>query len=171
MDTVDKATRNRIMRSIKGAGTALEARMYREAILPAIAEFKAENPSNGGRFGLFNWGFGNGMLESQRADLPGKPDFVVANKVAIFVDGCFWHAHKACGADLKRPKANWRFWKAKLQGNRRRDARKTRELRVRGFSVVRLHECEKSVVLAKRMVRAFENRFGKKSIERLVGIR
>ncbi|MGH9604943.1 MAG: very short patch repair endonuclease [Terracidiphilus sp.] len=54
--------------------------------------------------------------------LPGTPDF--ANKTkrwAIFVHGCFWHAHEACRLAVK-PKTNVAYWIPKLDRNKERDA-------------------------------------------------
>ncbi|GGK44763.1 very short patch repair endonuclease [Salinarimonas ramus] len=74
--------------------------------------------------------------------LPGSPDF--ANKSrgwAIFVNGCFWHHHTACGR-ATLPKNNADFWRAKFAANRSRDARKISELRRTGMRVVVVWECE-----------------------------
>jgi DNA mismatch endonuclease, patch repair protein len=72
--------------------------------------------------------------------LPGKPDFVFPkSKLAVFVDGCFWHGH-GCGRNLK-PKRNATLWREKFAANRRRDARVVRELRSAGWRVVRIWEC------------------------------
>jgi DNA mismatch endonuclease (patch repair protein) len=52
------------------------------------------------------------------ANIVGRPDIVfVAKRLAIFVDGCFWHGC-AC---KRRPKRNALYWIPKIQGNRRRD--------------------------------------------------
>lgn len=75
--------------------------------------------------------------DSHATDLPGRPDFVFRDaKVAIFVDGDFWHG--------------WRFpqwrdklsekWEAKIEGNRKRDARNRRRLRGMGWTVVGIWE-------------------------------
>src|SRR5579863_5871093 len=75
--------------------------------------------------------------EGHARDLPGRPDFVFRQeKVAVFVDGDFWHG--------------WRFpqwqdkltekWEAKIGGNRRRDVRNHGRLRRMGWLVVRLWE-------------------------------
>ena len=73
--------------------------------------------------------------------LPGKPDFVWPRlKVAVFVDGCFWHGHD-CGRNL-RPKTNPERWSAKIHNNQRRDRRVVRELRVMGWSAIRIWECQ-----------------------------
>ena len=76
--------------------------------------------------------------------LPGSPD--LANKSrrwAIFVNGCFWHHHTSC-AKATLPKRNRVFWSAKLESNRRRDAKKIRQLRAAGYRVLLLWECKVS---------------------------
>ncbi len=70
----------------------------------------------------------------------GRPDFVFrAVKTAVFVDGCFWHA---CPRHKRVPKDNRPFWKAKLERNVERDREVNRELRRRGWRVVRVWEHE-----------------------------
>ncbi len=72
------------------------------------------------------------------ADLPGKPDvYFPRAKLAIFLDGCFWHGCRKCG---HIPKSNSMFWCTKIELNRRRDRRNNKELRRRGFVVVRVWE-------------------------------
>jgi DNA mismatch endonuclease (patch repair protein) len=72
--------------------------------------------------------------------LSGKPDFVFPKaKLAVFVDGCFWHGH-GCGRNLK-PKRNAALWRKKINGNHRRDPHVTRALRAAGWRVVRIWEC------------------------------
>ena len=72
----------------------------------------------------------------------GRPDFVFPKlKLAVFVDGCFWHA---CPKHISLPVGNRAFWKAKLEANRRRDRLVTRELRSRGWRVLRIWEHELS---------------------------
>jgi DNA mismatch endonuclease, patch repair protein len=81
-------------------------------------------------------------LRGWRRNYPllGKPDFVFPkSKVAVFVDGCFWHGHD-CGRNLK-PKRNAPLWREKFAANRRRDARVTRALRGAGWRVIRIWEC------------------------------
>jgi DNA mismatch endonuclease (patch repair protein) len=70
--------------------------------------------------------------------LPGTPDFFFPQKkLAIFVDGCFWHKCPQCGT---LPKTRADFWLAKLERNRQRDKKITRLLRASGIKVVRLWE-------------------------------
>src|SRR5689334_2680049 len=53
----------------------------------------------------------------------GNPDIVLSkNKIAIFVNGCFWHAHKNCRLN-KLPKSNTNYWTPKILGNAERDKR------------------------------------------------
>jgi DNA mismatch endonuclease (patch repair protein) len=73
-----------------------------------------------------------------------KPDFVFSKpRLAIFVDGCFWHG---CPKHATKPKNNRAFWRRKLAGNKRRDALVNRALRRSGWRVLRIWECD----LAKR---------------------
>ena len=74
--------------------------------------------------------------------LPGRPDFVIKSaKTVIFVHGCFWHAHQGCKL-ARRPKTNRRFWLNKAIDNRRRDRRKTRELRKKAWHVLTVWQCQ-----------------------------
>jgi DNA mismatch endonuclease (patch repair protein) len=58
-------------------------------------------------------------------------------KVAVFVDGCFWHY---CPEHAVLPKNNAEFWRVKLEGNRERDVATTGALEADGWSVVRVWE-------------------------------
>ena len=72
--------------------------------------------------------------------IPGRPDFSFRNqKVAVFVDGCFWHGCPRC---FRLPKQNRAFWKAKIEGNRRRDRTVNARLRRLGWTVFRIRECK-----------------------------
>ncbi len=67
-----------------------------------------------------------------------RPDFVFPKlRVAVFVDGCFWHA---CPQHATQPKGNAAFWRAKLARNQARDRRVTRSLRRAGWRVLRIWE-------------------------------
>lgn len=71
----------------------------------------------------------------------GKPDFVwrIA-KVAIFVDGCFWHGHD-CGKNVT-PKTNAEAWRQKIERNQARDRQTSRKLHEQGWRVIRIWECD-----------------------------
>ncbi len=74
-------------------------------------------------------------------NLPGRPDFVWRRaKVAVFVDGCFWHGHD-CGKNVT-PKTNARSWQEKIERNRARDRKVARALRKEGWTVIRIWECQ-----------------------------
>lgn len=72
--------------------------------------------------------------------LHGRPDFVWPKaRVAVFVDGCFWHGHD-CGKNVT-PKTNEKAWRDKINRNKARDRKATRLLRAEGWIVVRIWEC------------------------------
>ncbi len=69
----------------------------------------------------------------------GTPDVVFeAERLALFVDGCFWHGCPDC---YRRPKTRRKFWDAKVEGNRLRDRRVNGQLKRRGWRVLRFFEC------------------------------
>lgn len=68
----------------------------------------------------------------------GQPDFAFTKqKLAVFVDGCFWHG---CPMHATRPKGNSAFWSTKLDANKARDRKVNRELRAMGWRVLRIWE-------------------------------
>jgi DNA mismatch endonuclease (patch repair protein) len=72
--------------------------------------------------------------------LPGRPDIVFPrHKVAVFVDGCFWHR---CPVHSSAPKTNRAFWEKKISGNCARDAKVSETLHLMGWKVVRFWEHE-----------------------------
>lgn len=81
--------------------------------------------------------------------LEGKPDFVFPKlKLAVFVDGCFWHG---CPLHATQPKSNSDFWQTKLARNRARDRFVTRTLRTHGWKVLRIWEHELAKKNEKRL--------------------
>ena len=117
-DVHDKSTRSRNMAAIRAKNTKPEMIVRR---------------------GLHARGL---RYRLHRRDLPGTPDLVFpALRVALFVNGCFWHAHDGCRY-FKLPKTDPERWRAKLEGNRLRDQRDQHELRVRGWRVLVIWECE-----------------------------
>lgn len=72
---------------------------------------------------------------------PGRPDIAfVSKKVAIFVNGCYWHRCPKC--DYPLPKHNTEFWEEKFSKNKERDKRKIKELKDSGWSVITVWECD-----------------------------
>jgi len=79
----------------------------------------------------------------RHSKLFGKPDFVFTKaKVALFVDGCFWHGCPKCKRLPKSSAVSAAFWHAKIRRNILRDERVSRELRKAGWRVVRARECQ-----------------------------
>lgn len=88
--------------------------------------------------------------------ITGKPDFAFPkHRLAVFVDGCFWHG---CPKHAVQPKGNKEFWSTKLEANKARDSHVNRELRTKGWRVLRIweHDLTKSrqVSALRRVVRA-----------------
>lgn len=74
--------------------------------------------------------------------LPGRPDIVLPKwRAAVFVDGCFWHGHEGCRF-FKLPKSNIEYWERKINHNRARDISDEAVLRMMGWRVFRIWECE-----------------------------
>jgi DNA mismatch endonuclease, patch repair protein len=116
MDTVPKEIRSKIMASVRSEGNRTT-----EVVL-----------------GKLLWTAG---LRGYRKHWPvaRKPDFTwPGRKIAVFVDGCFWHG---CAKCKSLPTSNVEFWKNKIETNRKRDRRITRRLRRQGWKVVRIWEC------------------------------
>jgi DNA mismatch endonuclease (patch repair protein) len=96
-----------------------------------------------------------------RENLPGKPDLVFPRlRVALFVNGCFWHSHSECER-ARIPRSNVGYWKPKLRRNVERDRENLRSLRKLGWRVVVIWECEsKNPILVRtrlrRLVKNFE---------------
>ena len=90
----------------------------------------------------------------------GKPDFVFPKlKLAVFVDGCFWHA---CPHHSTIPANNRAFWQSKLTANKRRDILVSRTLRKQGWQVLRIWEHDlkrrSEAILLRRLRRALAPR-------------
>lgn len=118
MDTMSSSDRSERMRRIRGRDTTPE--MTVRSFVHAL----------GFRY----------RLSDRR--LPGSPDLVFrSRRKVIFVHGCFWHRHGRC-ALARLPKSRLDFWKPKLEGNKRRDARNRRALTALGWSSLVIWECE-----------------------------
>jgi len=70
--------------------------------------------------------------------LQGKPDIAFpSKKVAVFIDGCFWHG---CHLHSRVPLSNVSYWEKKLKRNKERDREVNRAAKNKGWSVIRLWE-------------------------------
>ena len=91
--------------------------------------------------------------------LPGRPDIVFTRaRIAVQVDGCFWHG---CPDHAVAPKANAGWWREKLAANRERDSRNDRALSADGWLVVRVWEHEEPLEVADRVEAAWRARTGR----------
>lgn len=73
--------------------------------------------------------------------LPGKPDIVFPSaKLAVQVNGCFWHQHHGC-KHARIPDSNREYWKPKLERTVERDAANSAALRSMGWCLVEVWEC------------------------------
>lgn len=117
VDRVDLASRSRIMQKVGTKNTGPEVAV--RSLLHRM----------GYRFRL------------HRKDLPGTPDIVLPRlRVAIFVHGCFWHAHGCPKGRL--PKSRHEYWVPKLAANRARDERHMQALLAAGWRVEIVWQCE-----------------------------
>lgn len=117
--------RSKAMAAVKGKGNKTTERRLRAALA---------------RAGISGWKIG-------QRDIIGKPDFFFPKvRVAIFVDGCFWHGCPKCG---HYPKTNSGFWRAKIERNRARDMAQLEALKASGVSAIRFWEHELRLELSK----------------------
>lgn len=134
MDHVRKKTRSKIMASVRSRGnTTTELPLQRMLNQAGFKGFRKHWP------------------------IAGKPDFAwPRQKVALFVDGCFWH-----GCRCKYlPRTNRAFWRKKIENNKRRDARINRKLRALEWRVLRVWEHSlKSEADRKRILLKLEKTF------------
>ncbi len=115
-DVFTKAKRSEVMSLIRSRGN-------RDTELRLMTLFRAH--------GITGW--------RRNARVFGKPDFVFrAAKLAMFVDGCFWHG---CPRHATKPATRLEWWAAKLTRNAQRDRVVTRTLRATGWTVLRVWEC------------------------------
>ena len=77
-------------------------------------------------------------LRYQPKGILERPDFAnKAKKIAVFIDGCFWHKCPRC---YKEPKSNKKYWKAKIERNTKRDKYVNRKMKKEGWTVLRFWE-------------------------------
>jgi DNA mismatch endonuclease (patch repair protein) len=94
----------------------------------------------------------NGWRRHQK--IFGRPDFIFPrSKLAVFVDGCFWHGCPKHGA---KPKGNRTFWKNKFARNKARDVLVTRALRRANWRVLRIWEHELAKKNEARLLRRIQ---------------
>jgi len=117
VDKYDKATRSRMMAAVRSRGNrSTEVRLAKLLRKHRLSGWRRQYP------------------------IHGTPDFCwPKSRVAVFVDGCFWHGCPRC---RRAPKSNQAFWEAKVAENKRRAKEVGRILRKQGWVVIRIWECQ-----------------------------
>lgn len=116
-DVFDKEKRSEIMSVIRSKGN-------KSTELKLIEVFKKN--------GIIGW--------RRNYKVKGHPDFIFPRKkIAIFVDGCFWHGHDCRNT---RPFDNSEYWQKKRERNIKHDKEMTALFESRGWTVIRIWECE-----------------------------
>jgi DNA mismatch endonuclease (patch repair protein) len=133
MDNLTKEQRRKNMQNIRSMNTAPERLIMRELSRRKIYFAKYVN------------------------SITGKPDIVFRRKkVIVFVDSDFWHVHPN---RFIMPKSNKKYWKAKIERNKKRDKEVNKQLRKAGWKVIRIweydirHNINRSI---KKILRAVE---------------
>jgi DNA mismatch endonuclease (patch repair protein) len=117
-DNLSPEDRRKAMQAVKGKGTKLERRLWGLLARMRLKKWKKNDET-----------------------IVGKPDVVFDKKrVALFVDGCFWHGCRRC--QRKRPKTNHMYWKRKIERNVELARLHNRRLRKHGWRSVRIWEHE-----------------------------
>lgn len=101
------------------------------------------------------WSAGYRYRLGHRLKLPGKPDLVFPRaRLAVYVDGCFWHA---CPEHATQPTTRSEWWREKIQGNVSRDRRVDAQMAELGWTVMRFweHEVENDVDLVVQKIAGF----------------
>lgn len=118
-DVFNKSKRSEIMKKVR-------SKKNKSTELKLIEIFKENN--------IHGW--------RRNYKVKGHPDFVFLDKrIAIFVDGCFWHGHDCRNT---RPKDNEDYWTKKRERNIKHDNEITEYFENRGWTVTRIWECELS---------------------------
>lgn len=116
-DIFDKEKRSEIMSKVR-------SKKNKSTELKLIQIFKENN--------IHGW--------RRNYNVKGHPDFVFLEKrIAVFVDGCFWHGHDCRNT---RPKDNQEYWTKKRERNIKHDREITEYFENRGWTVIRIWECE-----------------------------
>lgn len=126
-DIFDKEKRSEIMSVVRSKGNI-------STELKLIKFFKVKN--------IIGW--------RRNYKVKGHPDFIfLKRKIAIFVDGCFWHGHDCRNT---RPADNSKYWKNKRERNIKHDKEVTALFENRGWIVIRIWECELKKSNASRLM-------------------
>lgn len=135
-DVFSKVDRSAIMSKVKSSGNkSTEERL--------IKYFH--------KYGITGW--------RRHYPVKGHPDFVFLQKrIAVFVDGCFWHGHDCRNT---KPEANKDYWKKKRQRNTIHDHKVNALFEGRGWTVIRIWECElkqKNIQILEKKIMLLQNK-------------
>ena len=137
--------------TVRGVSTVTQQRRP-VASSPAVAAFmsKMRRRDTGPELALRRALHRRGVrFRVHAANLPGRPDIVLVRvRLAIFVDGCFWHG---CADHGVTPRANRSFWTEKIRANQLRDRRNDAALIELGWSLMHVWEHEDPEVVAARV--------------------
>lgn len=112
-DVYSQADRSKLMAKVRSKGN-------KDTELRLVAIFNAR--------GITGW--------RRHRPVFGRPDFIFpAERIALFVDGCFWHG---CPRHYRAPVQNAEFWVRKVTNNRKRDRLVSRTLKAKGWHVIRI---------------------------------
>jgi len=115
-DTFTKEVRSKIMAKVKSENTVPEIMLRKQLY------------SKGVRYRI------------NYRSLEGNPDVVIpSKKIAIFIDGCFWHKCPKC---FGLPDSNKEYWRKKIEKNVERDKKANKALKLKGWRVIRIWEHE-----------------------------
>ena len=146
-----KADVGRLPKNAKLAKMDVLTRQQRSRNMSAIRSRGNRTTEKAVRFCLVRAGIRGWELHSSA--LPGRPDFVFhKERLAVFIDGCYWHGCPKC---YRAPTTNKSYWSQKLIRNVTRDRAITRILRKGGWRVVRFweHQSKKSASSVVRKIR------------------
>jgi DNA mismatch endonuclease (patch repair protein) len=135
-DVFTKQKRSEVMSKIRARGN-------KETELVLMAIFRRYKITGWRRHQLVKFGMRSAECGIQRGrklklSIGVRPDFVFPQeRVAVFVDGCFWHG---CPKHCRLPAGNRAFWRKKFERNRARDRLVNRRLRASGWRVIRIWE-------------------------------
>lgn len=132
-DVFSKQKRSEVMSKIRSSGN-------KDTELALMKIFRANRITGWRRHQVVRCKTSQDLKEKSPASFYVRPDFVFwKQRLAVFVDGCFWHG---CPIHATHPKNNEEFWKEKLAANHRRDLKVTRMLKSNNWRVLRIWEHE-----------------------------
>ena len=137
MDRVSKVSRSVIMSRIRGSGNKRTEKNLADLLHKSkIIGWRRHQTIHFDSKRLRNVMASDGTVFKSRV----RPDFSFPKlKIALFIDGCFWHGCTKC---YREPKSRKKFWSGKIHRNIERDRFQVRQLKRHGWTVIRIRECD-----------------------------